>query len=70
MFHFEFIMQSGLLYLLPNRNFLNVIVVHHHSIQPSGSSLVLQLLQHCVSIIGEFTYWSHALIPPNPEVHL
>ena len=27
---------------------------------------MLQLLHHCVSIVGEFTYWSRAVIPPNP----
>ena len=27
---------------------------------------MLQLLHYCVSIVGEFTYWSRAVIPPNP----
>ena len=52
---------------LPSHNLLGIfIIVHYHCIQPPGSSLVLQLLHHCVSIAGEFTYWSRAVIPPNP----
>ena len=52
---------------LPSHNLLGIfIIVHYHCIQPRGSSLVLQLLHHCVSIAGEFTYWSRAVIPPNP----